>query len=114
MSRAAARKATDPRTRAAFAPNMASATSRATRSSWPLAPTGSRTKGQKRPGRTLLRNPPNERLSKQPRTPAKGTHRSNTSMEPKAGGQEKDKTGPRLSPGENGRASGREREVKRG
>src|SRR3546814_744055 len=84
---------------------MASATSRATRSSWPLAPTGSRTKGQKRPGRTLLRNPPNERLSKQPRTPAKGTHRSNTSMEPKAGGQEKDKTGPRLSPGNSSKHS---------
>ena len=37
-------RATGPRTRAACSPNMASATSRATRSSWPPAPTGSRTR----------------------------------------------------------------------
>jgi hypothetical protein len=38
-------------------------------------------------GRTLLRNPPNERLTSQPRTPAE------------AGGQLEDDSGPRLSPG---------------
>ncbi len=34
-----------------------------------------------------MRNPQNERLSHQARTPAKGPHRSSTSMGPKAGGQ---------------------------
>ena len=40
-----------------------------------------------KPGRTRLRNPPNERLTSQSRTPAK------------AGGQNEEDTGPRLSPG---------------
>ena len=58
-----------------------------------------------------MRKPPNERLTSQPRTPAKGTHRSSISMGPKAGGQDKksspakagaraeSESGPRLSPG---------------
>jgi len=46
-----------------------------------------------------MRKPPNERLSDQPRTPAKGPHQSTTLMGPKAGGQDKEESGPRLSPG---------------
>jgi transcription termination factor NusA len=64
-SSAASARATGPRTRAASSPTTASRTSRATRSSWPPAPTGSRTKSP-RLGRARLRNPPNDFVAEVP------------------------------------------------
>ena len=61
---ASASRATGPRTKAACSPNTASTTSRATRSSWPPAPTGSRTRTQparrRRRGGRDCGNLPNE------------------------------------------------------
>src|SRR5579864_656431 len=66
-SRAAASRATGPRTRAASSPTTASPKSRVTRSSWRLAPTGSRTSRRPRaptmPRRPPMRTPRNEDLA---------------------------------------------------
>jgi predicted RNA-binding protein YlxR (DUF448 family) len=48
-----------------------------------------------------LRNPPNERLTRQPRTPAKAGGQEKNSSPAQAGAQEAEESGPRPSPGHN-------------
>src|SRR4051794_20353917 len=52
---------------------MASAMSRATRSSWPRAPTGSRTRRPPPRGRTRLRKPPNDTLERKDSRPSRAS-----------------------------------------
>src|SRR5688500_4043937 len=63
---------------------MRSARSKGTRSSWPPGPTGSRTRRLAQ-GRTRLRNPPNEQLTSQLRTPAKAGGQSREGRQPASG-----------------------------